>query len=222
MRRICPVTVGNYESGTAVGCRCAVVDFQKYHFYQYRVGGTDRFLSAAGASGRLAWLLESFCIVAVNVYMLISGYFLSVSSFRPSRLVQLWLQVWSYSIAIGLLGALTGVMEETAFDTHFLLTLLFPISMDHYWFLTAYFFLYLLLPFLGTAVRHMTKRQLQIAALCCSLRSAYRKVSCRCGWRRTGWGMTACGMCVCLWPPLISGDSESAFSEKRAAAPPCT
>ena len=116
-------------------------------------------------AGLLAWLLESFCIVAVNVYMLISGYFLSVSSFRPSRLIQLWLQVWSYSIAIGLLGALTGVIEETAFDTHFLLTLLFPISMDHYWFLTAYFFLYLLLPFLGTAVRHMTKRQLQIAAL---------------------------------------------------------
>ena len=29
-----------------------------------------------GSVGLAAWLPESFCIVAVNVYMLISGYFL--------------------------------------------------------------------------------------------------------------------------------------------------
>lgn len=110
-----------------------------------------------------AWLLESFCIVAVNVYMFISGYFLCLSSFKLSRLIRLWLQVWTYSVVFGMIGALTGVMEETAFDTHYLLTLLFPISMGHYWFMTAYFFLYLLLPFVGMAVRKMTKRQLQIS-----------------------------------------------------------
>lgn len=113
----------------------------------------------------IAWLLESFCIVAVNVYMFISGYFLCTSSFKPSRLIQLWFQVWMYSVAVGLLGALTGVMEETAFDTHFLLTLIFPVAMNHYWFMTAYIILYLLLPFLGMAVQKMTKRQLQITVL---------------------------------------------------------
>lgn len=110
-----------------------------------------------------AWLLECFCIVAVNVYMLISGYFLSMSSFKISRLIQLWLQVWTYSVAFGLLGALTGVLKETAFDTHYLLTLLFPVTMGHYWFMTAYVFLYMLLPFLGMAVGKMTKGQMQAA-----------------------------------------------------------
>ena len=43
-----------------------------------------------------AWLLESFCIVAVNVYMFISGYFLCTSTFKPSRLIRLWLQVCMY------------------------------------------------------------------------------------------------------------------------------
>ena len=113
----------------------------------------------------VAWLLESFCIVAVNVYMFISGYFLCTSSFKPSRLFKLWLQVWMYSAAFGLIGAFTGVIEETAVDTHFFLTLVFPISMNHYWFMTAYVFLYILLPFLGLAVRKMTKRQLQTAVL---------------------------------------------------------
>lgn len=113
----------------------------------------------------IAWLLESFCIVAVNVYMFISGYFLCTSTFKPSRLIQLWLQVWMYSVFFGLFGALTGVMKETAFDTHFLLTLIFPVSMSHYWFMTAYIFLYVLLPFLGMAVQRMKKRQLQTAVL---------------------------------------------------------
>ena len=116
-----------------------------------------------GSVGTAAWLLESFCIVAVNVYMFISGYFLSMSSFKPSRLIRLWLQVWSYSVAAGLLGAVTGVMTETAFDMHFLLTLFLPVSMGHYWFMTSYVFLYLLLPFVGTAASKMTKQQMRIA-----------------------------------------------------------
>jgi len=121
---------------------------------------TDETLGGAGAA---AWFLESFCIVAVNVYMLISGYFLCMSSFKLSRLIQLWLQIWVYSIGFGLLGALTGLLEETAFDTHYLLTLVFPVSMGHYWFMTAYVFLYLLLPFVGMAAGRMTKRQMQVA-----------------------------------------------------------
>ncbi|MCI9277563.1 MAG: acyltransferase [Lachnospiraceae bacterium] len=109
-----------------------------------------------------AWLLEAFCIVAVNVYMFLSGYFLSGSSFRLSRLIQLWMQVWLYSVALGLAGALSGVMRDAEFDLHYLLALIFPILMGHYWFMTAYVFLYLMLPLAGMAVERMTKRQLQV------------------------------------------------------------
>jgi len=123
----------------------------------------DLTKESLGTAEALAWLIESFCIVAVNVYMFISGYFLCMSSFKPGRLIQLWLQVWMYSVAAGLAGALTGVLAETPFDTHYLLTLLFPVSMGHYWFMTAYVYLYLLLPFVGPAVRKMTKQQMQIA-----------------------------------------------------------
>ena len=34
-------------------------------------------------TGYLAWILESLSIVAVNVYVLISGYFLVESEFKP-------------------------------------------------------------------------------------------------------------------------------------------
>lgn len=110
-----------------------------------------------------AWVLECFCVVAVNVYMLISGYFLSEASVKLSRLLKFWLQVWVYSVGVGLLAAFTGILPAEEFNTHYLLSLLFPVSMVHYWFMSAYVFLYLLLPFIGMAVRRMSKRQLQLA-----------------------------------------------------------
>lgn len=115
-----------------------------------------------GLQGMIAWLLESFCIVAVNVYMMISGYFLCCSSFKLSRLLQLWLQVWMYSVGIGLFSMVTGIMPKGAMDIHDFLELLFPISMGHYWFMTAYVFLYLLLPLIGMGIRRMKKEQLQL------------------------------------------------------------
>lgn len=110
----------------------------------------------------VAWVLEVFCLVAVNVYMLISGYFLSTSSFKLSRLLKLWLQVWMYSVVVGLVAAFTGILPAEECDIHYYLTLLFPISMSHYWFMTAYVFLYVLLPILCMAVRKMTKAQMQV------------------------------------------------------------
>ncbi|MCM1327365.1 MAG: acyltransferase [Bacteroidales bacterium] len=108
-----------------------------------------------------AWLLESFCIVAVNLYMLISGYFLSASSFKLSRLLKLWLQIWMYSAGIGLLAYVLGIYPSSEFGFHYLLTLMLPVSMGHYWFLTAYVFLYLMLPLFGRAIRGMSKGQMQ-------------------------------------------------------------
>ena len=45
-------------------------------------------------------LIESFCIVAVNVYVLISGYFLSAVPFKVSRGVRLLAQVLFYTLLI--------------------------------------------------------------------------------------------------------------------------
>ncbi len=117
------------------------------------------------ATGMTAWFLEVLCIVAVNVYMMISGYFLCTSSFKISRLLQLWLQVWMYSVVVGLIAAFTGILPATEVDTHYYLTLLFPISMGHYWFMTAYVFLYLLLPLIGAGIRKMTKEQMQLTLI---------------------------------------------------------
>lgn len=48
------------------------------------------------------WFLDSvwngFAIVSVNVYVLISGYFLINSKFKPQKLIDILVQVFTYSV----------------------------------------------------------------------------------------------------------------------------
>lgn len=117
------------------------------------------------AFGVIGWLMEGFCAVAVNLYMLLTGYFLCESRFKPSRMLSLLLQLWTYSVGIGLLGAAFGLNGDTPVDTHYLLTLLFPVSMEHYWFLTAYVYMMLFSPLLCAGVRALTQATHQVTIL---------------------------------------------------------
>lgn len=112
------------------------------------------------AVGIASWILEAFCIVAVNVYMLITGYFLSNSEFRLEKFLKLYLQVWTYSVAVGVFCAVSGITPAAQVDTHFWLSLIFPVSMGHYWFMTAYLFLYAMIPLITRAIKQLTDKQL--------------------------------------------------------------
>ena len=127
-------------------------------------GGILRDLSDEGsfnAADTVAWLLEAFCIVAVNLYMLMSGYLLYSGSFKLSRLLKLVAKVWLYSVIVGFIGIALGTPTESV-DTYFKLRLLFPVSMNTYWFMTAYIFFYMLVPVLGIAAKAMNKAQMKL------------------------------------------------------------
>lgn len=107
----------------------------------------------------VAWILEAFSAAAVNIYILISGYFLYESHFKIKRLIRLVIQVWFYSFAIGILCIKLGLVEQG--DSELFLKLLFPITNRHYWFVTEYIKLYLILPCVGIAVHKMTEQTLK-------------------------------------------------------------
>lgn len=111
--------------------------------------------------GYAAWGLEALAIGSLNVYMLLSGYFLTESAFKVNRLLQLLLQVLFYSMVIGLAAAAFGLLPEEGFSIYYLITLCLPLSTEHYWFMTAYFMMYLFVPFLSQGVKRLTKKQLQ-------------------------------------------------------------
>jgi surface polysaccharide O-acyltransferase-like enzyme len=130
--------------------------------YLYKGNILPSLTTRFGIRGYGAWLLESFSIVAVNVYMLISGFFLSGSVPKCHRLIGLICQVLFYSILIPLILLGTGILHVQELTLYQIIQYMFPIQMGEYWFATAYVVLYLLSPLLGTAVRHMSKQQLYI------------------------------------------------------------
>ena len=97
------------------------------------------------------------CVVAVNLYVLLSSYFLINQKFRPSKLIHLYLEVvfwslsgWIFAIAAGMDGYSTKTL---IFD------ILLPVSSKKYWFISAYFVLYILMPVLNFFIKKLTKRQ---------------------------------------------------------------
>lgn len=112
--------------------------------------------------GYLAWGLEALAIVAVNVYMLLSGYFLIESRFKVKRLLTLILQIWFYSIGIGIVAAVFGYIPEDGFSIYYLAQLCLPVSSNHYWFMTTYVCMYLFAPVLSQGIKKLTKKQFQI------------------------------------------------------------
>lgn len=108
------------------------------------------------------WFFEALAIVAVNVYMLLTGFFVASASFKVSRLVKVVLQVWFYAVVVGAIAGAFGLFPDEGLCIHYILCLIFPVSMNHYWFMTAYVFMYVLTPFIAAGARMLTKRQLQI------------------------------------------------------------
>lgn len=109
-----------------------------------------------------ATVLEAIAITGVNVYVLISGYYLSSSKVRLSKVLLLILQVYFYTLLISgammIVGAYT-VKPDDKLDR--MLKYLFPISSEHYWFVTAYVIMYLLAPVMNAAVNALKRKQLK-------------------------------------------------------------
>lgn len=112
-----------------------------------------------GITGYVAWIMECCSIVAVNVFVLISSYFMTETKFRTGRLVSLWLQTEFYSLLLFGVFAATGRISLEEMSTYDKLVVLLPVSMEQYWFISAYFVMFLMAPFLNAAVHNMNQRQ---------------------------------------------------------------
>ena len=136
------------------------------------------------ANGRLVTgsILQSLSIVAVNCYVLISGYFWSAQNVTVNpdgawarqwllRLFRILAEVWFYSILIAVLMApfakLSGQADPALPGLHLwtIARYLLPISTKHYWFVSSYVLLYLASPVLTAAVQQLSRRQLRAILL---------------------------------------------------------
>jgi len=107
----------------------------------------------------ITWFLKAMCVVTINLYVLISGYFLLEAKWKLSRLITIWLQTYVYSIGVPAVCFALGVGEVRQWGLYDWINVIFPVQMEHYWFITAYVILYLFIPVLSAGVKHMNKQQ---------------------------------------------------------------
>lgn len=104
---------------------------------------------------------EAFAIIAVNVWVILSGYLRVHSEFRPARFLELLLTVVFYGITISVAAHLTGFapVENGVFG---MVQALFPVSNGSYWFMTTYLLLYPVSAFLNAGAKALSKEQFRL------------------------------------------------------------
>jgi len=103
-----------------------------------------------------AWFLETFCYCCVNCFALISGYFGISSRYRYTNLAMLWLRVVFYTVGVTLVFQIVwpDKMGWQRWPKSF-----FPVIFEHYWYFTAYFIMFLLIPLFNLALNKLTQKQ---------------------------------------------------------------
>ncbi|MBP5623927.1 MAG: acyltransferase [Lachnospiraceae bacterium] len=112
-----------------------------------------------GVNTWVAWGLEALSISAVNIFMLISGYFLIDSKFKLSRFFELIGQTIFYTLGAFIVCYALGINKGET-DVYWMLNYILPIHMKVFWFITSYVVLYALLPIITEGVHRITQKQL--------------------------------------------------------------
>lgn len=101
---------------------------------------------------------HSITVVAVNVFVLISGYF--GISFRVSKIINLCYQVLFAVIPVSLLLLALHIFRFSSINE-----LVHGFRFWHYWFINAYIGLVVFSPILNLAIKQMSQRQYQTMLL---------------------------------------------------------
>lgn len=103
--------------------------------------------AAAGTSSYYpVYFMQNAAFCAVNCYALVSGYLMLGKKIKPSRISELWFEVFFYSV--GLSAIMIAVYDEF-FSAQNVVYALTPIISKQYWYMTAYFLMYLFIPMMN-------------------------------------------------------------------------
>ena len=140
-----------------------------WHFFRYN---PEFFFSE-----NLTWpnlLMEDALLLlggmGVNLFVLISGYFLVDKQFNYRRIINIWLQVFFYSV---LFSAIGWIYRKEFLTIHSALDAFLPLLSKRYWFVGPYLGIVLLAPFLSYTVKALSQKQYQwlllvLVLLCCT------------------------------------------------------
>lgn len=116
-----------------------------FYFHTPEVTGNMLFLQLLNMGGK----------IGVNLFVLISGYFLvTAPRLRWGKVLRIWLQIFFYSTLIYGIACLTGLTRFTPAEA---VRACLPVSSRQWWFASTYFALYLLSGLLSRVLRRLPK-----------------------------------------------------------------
>ena len=121
-------------------------------------GGVLRGVEGKTFSYEAVTLLRILGCCAVNCFAMASGYVQVESQHRYRRLVPLHLRVLFYSVTI---TAGAYILSRGAVGEGAVIRAFFPASFRSYWYYTAYFGLFFLIPFMNEAMHRLDRKSLR-------------------------------------------------------------
>ncbi|MFV0341455.1 MAG: acyltransferase family protein [Anaerocolumna sp.] len=114
--------------------------------HHYSIHGDFDFSNDLTINKIVVQLLAMGGKLGVNLFILITGYFMINSSFTLKKLIKIVLEVQFYSILFAFIFMCFGLSD---FNIKELIKSIFPLIFSRYWFATNYVLLYLLSPFIN-------------------------------------------------------------------------
>ena len=96
--------------------------------------------------------------LGVNLFVLITGYFMINGKFKVKKLILIICEVLFYYLLTQIIGISIGAIKTpTSISSKILL--FFPTILSKYWFATVYIIIYILSPYLNKFIKSMTKKE---------------------------------------------------------------
>jgi len=125
------------------------------HYFNGKMGGLLSAVENQSFNYYLSHFLESLCIIAVNVFVIITGYF----SYKKTKVkINKVINLYGLSIFYGIIISV-GIIFITKIDLK--LSSILTVAFNR-WFVVIYCILYLLIPYINKLINSLTKKQFEI------------------------------------------------------------
>ncbi len=112
------------------------------------------------------WGIEILCSVCVNCYIINTAWFTQSGSFKLHKLMSLWIEIVFVNIVCCVFSIL---ILHQSFGVKSIISIVFPITTNEYWYMSAYFAFYMISPLLGWIVDRISVTSLAKIVVICIL-----------------------------------------------------
>lgn len=150
-------------------------------------GGVLGACEAGTTEFRVFWFIEILSYCAVDGFAIISGYTATDKPRKYEKLADMWFQAFFYSFVLTVVLTATGLNPDWSIKG--LIKLALPVTFETFWYFTAYFALFFVIPILNRFIFSIDEKTARTVLLVCVV--LFTCVELLAGAFKTQWGYSA-------------------------------